>query len=92
MPARIELRRRECRVVLDFTHAVVTSHVLRIEADMVHGKLFAISAPDIAIDTAGLALTYSTLKLHPKNAAAEPVSASSSSGSSLHAKIIEQRR
>jgi hypothetical protein len=49
---------------------------------MVHGKLFVVSAPDMAIDTAGLALTYSKLKLHSKNAAAKPVSASSSSGSS----------
>ena len=91
VPARIELRTRECRVVLDFTHAVVTSNVLRIETDMVHGKLFVVSAPDIAIDTDGLALTYSKLKLHSKNAAAEPRLRIELVGKLLHAKVIEQR-
>ena len=91
VPARIELRTRECRVVLDFTHAVVTSNVLRIETDMVHGKLFLVSAPDIAIDTGGLALTYSKLKLHSKNSAADPRLRIELAGKLLHAKVIEQR-
>ena len=91
VPARIELRTRECRVVLDFTDAVVTLNVLRIETDMVHGKLFVVSAPDIAIDTDGLALTYSKLKLHSKNAAAEPRLRIELVGKLLHAKVIEQR-
>src|SRR5215467_5773218 len=72
VPARIELRTQECRVTLDFTHAVITSNVLRIETDMVHGKLFIFSSPGIVIDTDGLNLTYSKLKLHSKNAAADP--------------------
>ena len=91
MPARIELHTRECRVVLDFTHAVVISNLLRIETDMVHGKLFVVSAPDIAIDTDGLALTYSKLKLHCKNAAADPRLRIEFVGKLLHAKVIEQR-
>jgi Domain of unknown function (DUF1707) len=91
VPGRIELRTRECRVVLDFTHAIVTSNILRIETDMVHGKLFVVSAPDIAIDTAGLALTYSKLKLHSKNAAAEPRLRIELVGKLLRAKVIEQR-
>jgi hypothetical protein len=68
VPARIELRTQECRVTLDFTHAVITSDVLRIETDMVHGKLFIVSSPGIVIDTDGLNHTYSKLKLHSKNA------------------------
>jgi len=91
VPARIELRTRECRVVLDFTHAVVTWNVLRIETDMVHGKLFVVSAPDIAIDTDGLALTYSKLKLHSKNAAADSRLRIELVGKLLHAKVIEKR-
>src|SRR5215475_12991894 len=86
VPARIELRTRECRVVLDFTNAVVTSNVLRIEADMVHGKLFLVSAPGIAIDADGLALTYSKLKLRPKHAAADPRLRVELVGKLLHAK------
>ena len=70
VPARFELRTRECRVVLDFTRAVVTSNVVRIETDMVHGKLFVVGAPDIVIDADGLALTYSKLKLRSTNSAA----------------------
>jgi hypothetical protein len=72
VPARIELRTVECRVVLDFTHAVVTSDVVRIETDMVHGKLLIVGAPDIVIGTDGLALTYSKLKLRSEDAAAGP--------------------
>jgi hypothetical protein len=91
VPERIELRTRECRVVLDFTRAVVTSDVVRIETDMVHGKLFVVSAPDIVIDTDGLALTYSKLKLHSKNAAVDPRLRIELVGKLLHAKVIEQR-
>jgi len=92
VPARIELRTRECRVVLDFTHAVVTSNVVRIETDMVHGKLFIVGAPDIVIDTDGLALTYSKLKFRSTNAAAEPRLRIELVGKLIHAKVIEQRR
>ena len=90
VPARIELRTRECRVTLDFTHAVITSNVLRIETDMVHGKLFIVGSPGIVIDTDGLNLTYSKLKLHPKNAAADPRLRIELVGKLLHAKVIEQ--
>ena len=90
VPARIELRTQECRVTLDFTHAVITSNVLRIETDMVHGKLFIVSSPDIVIDTDGLSLTYSKLKLHLKNAAG-PRLRIELVGKLLHAKVIEQR-
>ncbi|HXZ69649.1 MAG TPA: DUF1707 domain-containing protein [Streptosporangiaceae bacterium] len=91
VPARIELRTRECRVTLDFTHAVITSNVLRIEMDMVHGKLFIVSSPGIVIDTDGLDLTYSKLKLHSKNAVAGPRLRIELVGKLLHAKVIEQR-
>jgi hypothetical protein len=91
VPARIELRTQECRVTLDFTHAVITSNVLRIETDMVHGKLFIVSSPGIVIDTDGLNLTYSKLKLHSKNAAADPRLRIELVGKLLHAKVFEQR-
>ena len=61
VPARIELRTQECRVTLDFTDAVITSNVLRIETDMVHGKLLIVSSPGTVINTDGLNLTYSKL-------------------------------
>ena len=91
VPARIELRTQECRVTLDFTHAVITSNVLRIETDMVHGKLLIVGSPGIVIDTDGLNLTYSKLKLHSKNAAADPRLRIELVGKLLHAKVIEQQ-
>ena len=91
VPARIELRTQLCRVTLDLTHAVITSNVLRIETDMVHGKLFIVSSPGIVIDTDGLNLTYSKLKLHSRNAAADPRLRIELAGKLLHAKVIEQR-
>ena len=91
VPARIELRTQLCRVTLDFTHAVIISHVLRIETEMVHGKLVIVSSPGIVIDTDGLNLTYSKLKLRSKNAAADPRLRIELVGKLLHAKIIEQR-
>ena len=90
-PARIELRTQECRVTLDFTHALITSDVLRIETDMVHGKLFIVSSPGIVIDTDGLNLTYSKLKLQPKNSAATVRLRVELVGTLLHAKVIERR-
>jgi len=92
VPTRIDLRVRECRVTLDFTHAVITSNVVRIEADMVHGKLFIVSSPGIVIDTDGLNLTYSKLKLHSKSSAADPRLRIELAGKLLHAKVIEQRQ
>ena len=92
VPARIELRTRECRVTFDFTRAVITSDVLRIETDMVHGKLVIVSSPGIVIDTDGLTLTYSKLKLRSTNAAAGPRLRIELAGKLLHAKVIEKRR
>ena len=91
VPARIEVRTQMCRVTLDFTRAVTTSSVLRIDADMVHGKLFIASPPGIVINADGLALTYSKLKLHSRNAAADPCLRIELAGSLVHAKVIEQR-
>jgi hypothetical protein len=91
VPARIELRTQMCRVTLDFTHAVITSNVLRINADMVHGKLFIVSPPGIVVNADGLTLTYSKLKLRSKNTAADPRLRIELVGRLLHAKVIEQR-
>ncbi|MFG1813469.1 DUF1707 domain-containing protein [Kribbella sp. NPDC049174] len=92
VPARIELRTQLCRVTFDFTHALITSDVLRIDVDMVHGKLFFVGSPDIVIDTDGLTLTYSKFKLRPKNSAADPRLRIELAGKLLHAKVIERRR
>ncbi|WP_433475089.1 hypothetical protein ACQPZP_41550 [Spirillospora sp. CA-142024] len=89
--ARIELRTQLCRVTLDFTHAVITSNVLRIDADMVHGKLVIVSSPGMVIDTGGLNRTYSKLKVHSKDFAADARLHVELAGTLLHAKVIERR-
>ena len=58
---------------------------------MVHGKLLIVSPPGIAINTDGLALTYSKLKLRSKNAAADSRLRIELAGGLVHAKVIEQR-
>ena len=91
LPARIDLRTQLCRVTLDFSDAVITSRVLRIDTDMIHGKLFIVSSPDIVIDTDGLTLIYSKLKLHSTSAAADARLHVELVGKLVHAKIIERR-
>jgi Domain of unknown function (DUF1707) len=91
VPARIELRTQMCRVTLDFTDAVITSRALRIDADMVHGKLFIVSSPGIVIDTDGLTRTYSKLRLRSKDHAADSRLHVEFVGRLLHARIIERR-
>ncbi|GAA2491358.1 hypothetical protein [Streptomyces longisporus] len=78
VPARIELRTQLCRVTFDFSHAMTTSDVLRIETDMAHGKLVLVGSSDILIDTDGLNLTYSKLKLRSKKSVDDPRLASNS--------------
>jgi hypothetical protein len=91
VPAGIALRTRECRVTLDFTDAVITSRALRIDADMVHGKLLIVSSPGMVIDTDGLTCTYSKLKLHSRDDDANSRLRVEFVGTLLHAKIIERR-
>jgi hypothetical protein len=90
VPARIELRTRLCRVTLDFTHAVITSNVVRIEADMAHGRLLIVSSPGTVIDTDGLNLMYSKVKLQSKNTAADPHLRIEIVGKLLHSRVIEK--
>ncbi|QUC58987.1 DUF1707 domain-containing protein [Streptomyces sp. A2-16] len=91
VPARIALRTQLCRVTFDFTHAAITSDVLRIEADMTHGKLIFAGARDLVIDTGGLGLTYSKIKLRSRNSTADPRLRIELVGTLVHAKVVERR-
>jgi hypothetical protein len=91
VPARIKLRTGGRRVTLDFTHAVITASVLRIDAEMTHCKLFIVSSPGIVIDADGLNRTYSKVKLRSEDAAADPLLRIELVGTLVHAKIIERR-
>ena len=73
VPRRIDLRTRLCRVTLDFAEAVITPGTLRIDLDMVHGKLARSSARPASRSTpTGCTLTYSRCKLRPVRAGADP--------------------
>lgn len=91
VPPRIELRTQLCRVTFDFTEAVIASNVLRIETEMVHGKLSLITTPGTVIDADGLNLTYSKVKLHSANSASVPHLRIELVGRLLHARVIERR-
>jgi hypothetical protein len=91
VPPRIELRTQLCRVTLDFTHAVMNSRFLRIDTEMVHGKLVIVSVPGIVIDTDGLTSTCSKLKVHSKSAAADPCLHIELAGTLVCAKVTEKR-
>jgi len=70
---------------------VVTSGTLRIDMNMIHGKLLVVSTPGIEIDTDGLTLTYSKLKLKSDSSGTDPRLRIELAGSVLHGKIIERR-
>jgi hypothetical protein len=91
VPAHIRLHTKLCKVTLDFTDAVITSSVMRIESEMQHGKLIIVTAPGIVIDTDGLTLAYSKLKLRPKDATDRPRLRIEIVGTLQFGKIIEQR-
>jgi hypothetical protein len=91
VPKRIELRTQLCQVTFDFTEAVITSGTLRVDVDMRHCKLFIIGTPGIEIDTDGLTLTHSTLKLRSDSAGTAPRLRIELVGTLTYAKIIEQR-
>jgi hypothetical protein len=90
VPERIEIRTQMCRITLDFTQAVITSNVLQIEADMVHGRLVLITRPRMVIDTDGLTLTYSKVKLRSRNDTSDADLRIDLVGSLVHAKVIER--
>lgn len=92
VPSRIEIRTGLCRVTLDFTQAIITSNVLRIDAEMTHGRLVIVSTPGMVIDPSGLDLTYSKVKIRSTDFDDAPRLHVELSGSLVHAKLIERRR
>ena len=90
VPDRIEVRTKLCRVMFDFTDAVITSGTVRIDTDMQHGKLVIVGAPGIVIDAGGLNLVFSKTKLRSHSAAADPGLRIELVGTLKHAKVVER--
>ncbi|MFJ8386625.1 DUF1707 domain-containing protein [Streptomyces sp. NPDC094438] len=62
VPRRLEIQSSWCDVTLDFTEAVITQDVLRIDMDMRGGTLLLVTGPGIAVNTESLAMTYGKVK------------------------------
>ncbi|MDT0268752.1 DUF1707 domain-containing protein [Streptomyces sp. DSM 44915] len=91
VPSHIEVRTEMCRVVLDFTEAVLTSRTLRIDADLRFGRLVLVGAPDIVLETDGLNLVFSKVKRRPAGAVSDPRLRVELVGTLTHAKVVERR-
>ncbi|MCX4792031.1 MULTISPECIES: DUF1707 SHOCT-like domain-containing protein [unclassified Streptomyces] len=91
VPQHITVKTQMCRVTLDFTDAVITSRTLRIDVDIKHGRIVIVGAPDIAIDTDQLNLTFSQVKRASKDVVADPRLRIQLVGTLQHAKVVEQR-
>lgn len=79
-----------CRVTLDFTQAVITSNVVQVQTDLVHGKLVLITRPGIVIDAGRLTLTNSKVKLLSGNATADAQFRIELVGNLLHSRVIQR--
>jgi hypothetical protein len=90
VPARIKIRTGLCRVTLDFTRAVITGSVLRVDVEMVHGRLVIVGAPGIVVNADGINRTYSKVKL--RETEGDPRLRVELAGTLVHAKVIERRR
>jgi hypothetical protein len=90
VPARIEIRTKLCKVTLDFSEAVLPSSAVRIEADMLHGKLFIVSPPGGVIDTDGLTLTFSKAEVYSKATGTDARFRIEIVGTLRHSKVIER--
>jgi len=65
VPRRMEIRVTSGSVRLDFTEAVITQPVLRIDAEVTSGSLTLITKPGIVVDTDDVSIRYGTVKVRP---------------------------
>ncbi|MFG2476318.1 DUF1707 domain-containing protein [Streptomyces fagopyri] len=62
VPRRLELAVTFCEVTLDFTDAVITHDILRIDLEMTGKTLTLVTKPGVVVDTDGLQLVHSRVK------------------------------
>jgi len=65
VPKRMEIRVTSGSVRLDFTEAVITQPVLRIDAEVTSGALTLITRPGIVVDTDDVSTSSGTVKVPP---------------------------
>ena len=72
VPKRMEIRVASGSVRLDFTEAVITQPVLRIDAELSSGSLILITRPGIVVDTDEVSVRSGSVKVRPPGDAAAP--------------------
>jgi Domain of unknown function (DUF1707) len=65
VPKRMEIRVTSGSVRLDFTEAVITQPVLRIDAEVTSGSLTLITKPGIVVDADDVSIRSGTVKVRP---------------------------
>lgn len=65
VPKRMEIRVSSGSVRLDFTEAVITQPVLRIDAEVTSGSLTLITKPGIVVDADDVSIRSGTIKVPP---------------------------
>jgi hypothetical protein len=65
VPRRMEIRVTSGSVRLDFTEAVITQAVLRIDAEVTSGSLTLITKPGIVVDADEVSIRSGTVKVRP---------------------------
>jgi len=65
VPKRMEIRATSGSVRLDFTEAVITQPVLRIDVEVTSGSLTLITKPGIVVDTDDVSIRSGTVKVPP---------------------------
>ncbi|MFG2372487.1 DUF1707 domain-containing protein [Streptomyces sp. NPDC048504] len=73
VPRRLEIQSHLGDVTLDFTQAVITQGVLRIDLDMHLGALRLLIPPGIVVDTDSLVFSYGKIKTRGRAEAGVPV-------------------
>ena len=65
VPRRMEIRVTSASVRLDFTEAVITQPVLRIDAEVTSGSLTLITKPGIVVDADDVSIHSGAVKVRP---------------------------
>ena len=73
VPQRIEVRVRSGHVKLDFTEAVITQPLLRIDAEVGSGGLKLVTKPGIVVDTDDVAVRSGRVKVRAPEGSGAPV-------------------
>jgi hypothetical protein len=73
VPYRMEIRAVGGKVTLDLTEAIIASSTLRIEAEVVGGRLVLVTRPGIEVDADAVAVRGGKVRVRPEHESMLPV-------------------